>query len=63
MRIFKNRLRRKLEAKRNELIKAAENAKIEQIKAGTLDQRTYCAYSVKISDLRDKVNLLTNLLS
>lgn len=60
--ILKSKLRKRIEVKRNDLIRELEDIHIEQIKCGTLDQKKYCHYSVLKGDIKMMINLLTKLL-
>lgn len=63
MKLFKSKLRKRLEAKRISLLK--ERLKIQDEKAKInllLSQKEYCALFVKDGDIRLKINLIDELL-
>ena len=63
MRLFKSALRKRIENKRNELIKNQLSLIEDRDKEKqTLNPARYSHYAVQIYDLRDKINLLTEIL-
>jgi hypothetical protein len=61
--ILKSALRKRIEIKRNDLLRELEDLTIEMKSVNIrLDPKEYCHRSVKAGDIRMKINLLTEIL-
>jgi hypothetical protein len=61
--IFKSLTRRRLEIKRNDLLRELEDLTIEMKSVNIrLDPKEYCHLSVEAGDLRLQIRLLTEIL-